>query len=150
MDIAEVKEIIMNITRNDFLSDLADLYSAFQLDRVVPGNDSDKAFALVEKYFNSMNFEPSLLRPLQQQRQPAILIKQKHIAVISPLGQDCSKKTNQLTQPIPLSVLSSILGGGNVRPSLFHEIRDNAGCYSSAPVLMTIADLGTLVPHSRY
>src|SRR5258708_9674020 len=54
-DIAGSKEVIRSITRDDFMTYLADLYSASNITVVVAGGiDSDKAFVQVEKYFGKM------------------------------------------------------------------------------------------------
>ncbi|HWY78886.1 MAG TPA: pitrilysin family protein [Candidatus Sulfotelmatobacter sp.] len=127
-DIAGSKEVIRSITRDDFISYLAELYSASNLTVVVAGGiDSDETVTLVEKYFSHMKqFQTKEFEPLnEQQDKPAILIKQKqteqiHIALgVRTVSINSSKR-------YPLSVLAAILGGG-MSSRLFHEIREKRG-----------------------
>src|SRR6266568_1337213 len=146
-DIAGSKDVIRSITRADFMSYLADLYSASNLTVVVAGGvDSEKAFGLAEKYFNPMKqFKTKSFDPLhEQQDKPAILIKQKqteqiHIAL--------GVRTIPISSPkrYPLSVLSAILGGG-MSSRLFHEVREKRGlAYYVRSSSDEYADVGTLV-----
>jgi len=146
-DIAGNKEVIRSVTRGDFLSYLADFYSASNLTVVVAGGiDSDEAFALVEKYFNLMKkFQTKPFEPLhEQQERPAVLIKQKqteqiHIAL--------GVRTVSINSPkrYPLSVLSAILGGG-MSSRLFHEVREKRGlAYYVRSSADEYTDAGTLV-----
>ncbi len=146
-DIAGSKDVIRSITRADFMSYLADLYSASNLTVVVAGGvDSEKAFGLAEKYFNPMKqFKTKSFEPLhEQQSKPAVLIKQKqteqiHIAL--------GIRTVSITSPkrYPLSVLSAILGGG-MSSRLFHEVREKRGlAYYVRSSSDEYADVGTLV-----
>jgi predicted Zn-dependent peptidase len=145
-DIAGSKEVIRSITRADFITYLADLYSASNLTVVIAGGiNSDKAFELVEKYFNMKQFKTKSFEPLkEQQAKPAILIKQKqteqiHIAL--------GVRTVPISSPkrYQLSVLSAILGGG-MSSRLFHEIREKRGlAYYVRSSADEYADAGTLV-----
>jgi predicted Zn-dependent peptidase len=146
-DIGGDKDIIRSISRADFLTYLADLYSASNLTVVIAGGiDSDKAFSIVDKYFNQMKqFKTKSFEPMKEkQDKPAILIKQKqteqiHIAL--------GIRTIPISSPkrYPLSVLSAILGGG-MSSRLFHEIREKRGlAYYVRSSSDEYADVGTLV-----
>src|SRR5579862_2531578 len=69
-DIGGDKDIIRTITRADFLTYLADLYSASNLTVVLAGGiESEKAFALVEKYFSQMKqFKTKSFEPLKEKQ----------------------------------------------------------------------------------
>jgi len=146
-DIGGDKDIIRSITRADFVTYLADLYSASNLTVVIAGGiETDKAVALVEKYFSPMKqFKTKTFDPLkEQQDKPAVMIKQKqteqiHIAL--------GVRTVPISSPkrYPLSVLSAILGGG-MSSRLFHEIREKRGlAYYVRTSSDEYADVGTLV-----
>ena len=146
-DIAGSKEVIRSITRADFVSYLADLYSASNLTVVVAGGvDSEKVYALAEEYFDPMKqFKTKSFESLKEkQDKPAVLIKQKqteqiHIAL--------GVRTVPISSPkrYPLSVLSAILGGG-MSSRLFHEIREKRGlAYYVRSSSDEYADAGTLV-----
>ena len=127
-DIAGSKDVIKSIKRTDFLSYLAELYSASNLTVVVAGGiDSDQAFAQVEKYFGEMKkFGTKTFETVKEnQTKPAILVKQKQTEQIHvALGV----RTVSISSPkrYPLSVLSAILGGG-MSSRLFHEVREKRG-----------------------
>lgn len=127
-DIAGNKEVIKSIQRTDFLSYLAELYSASNLTVVVAGGiDSDEAFAQVEKYFGGMKkFDTKTFEKVTEaQTKPAVLVKQKQTEQIHvALGF----RTVSITSPkrYTLSVLSAILGGG-MSSRLFHEVREKRG-----------------------
>lgn len=146
-DIGGDKAVIRSITRADFLTYLAELYSSSNLTVIVAGGfDSDKAFELVEKYFGQMKqFATKTFEPLtEKQEKPAMLIKQKqteqiHIAL--------GVRTVPINSPkrYPLSVLSAILGGG-MSSRLFHEIREKRGlAYYVRSSSDEYADVGNLV-----
>src|SRR5215469_7527144 len=146
-DIAGSKEVIRSITRDDFMSYLAELYSASNLTVVVSGGiDSEKTFELAEKYFGEMKkFTTKKFDPLhEQQAAPAVLVKQKqteqiHIAL--------GVRTIPISSPkrYPLSVLSAILGGG-MSSRLFHEVREKRGlAYYVRSSSDEYSDAGTLV-----
>jgi predicted Zn-dependent peptidase len=146
-DIAGSKDVIRSITRDDFVSYLADLYSASNLTVVVAGGvTADQTFALAEKYFKPMKqFKTKNFESLQEkQDKPAVLIKEKqteqiHIAL--------GVRTVPISSPkrYPLSVLSAILGGG-MSSRLFHEVREKRGlAYYVRSSSEEYADAGTLV-----
>ncbi len=146
-DIGGDKDIIRSITRADFITYLADLYSASNLTVVIAGGiDTEKAYALVDTYFNQMKqFKTKTFTPQKEdQSKPALMIKQKqteqiHIAL--------GVRTIPISSPkrYPLSVLSAILGGG-MSSRLFHEIREKRGlAYYVRTSSDEYADVGTLV-----
>lgn len=127
-DIAGNKEVIMGTTRKDFTDYLASLYSADNITVVVAGGiDEKQTNELIEKYFggmkrfNTISFEAVK----EKQTTPVVLVKEKkteqtHIAL--------GFRTVDINNPehYPLSVLSSILGGG-MSSRLFHEVREKRG-----------------------
>ncbi len=127
-DIAGNKAVIKAISQEDFKHYLASLYSADNITVVVAGGVTPKkSTALVEKYFGTMrSFKTKPYEPVVElQDKPAVLIKHKkteqvHIAL--------GVRTVPLTHKdrYPLSVLSSILGGG-MSSRLFHEVREKRG-----------------------
>ncbi len=146
-DIGGDKDIIKSITREDFVTYLADLYSASNLTVVVAGGiNSEEVFTLVEKYFNPMKqFQTKSFETLTEtQNKPAVMVKQKqteqiHIAL--------GVRTVSISSPkrYPISVLSAILGGG-MSSRLFHEIREKRGlAYYVRTSSDEYADVGTLV-----
>ena len=146
-DIGGDKGVIRSITRADFLTYLAELYSSSNLTVIIAGGfDSDKAVELVEKYFGQMKqFTTKTFEPLtEKQGKPAMLIKQKqteqiHIAL--------GVRTVPISSPkrYPLSVLSAILGGG-MSSRLFHEIREKRGlAYYVRSSSDEYADVGNFV-----
>jgi len=146
-DIAGSKDVIRSVARTDFLSYLAELYSASNLTVVVAGGiDSDDALGLVAKYFDTMRqFQTKSFEPLQEaQAKPAVLVRQKQTEQIHiSLGV----RTIPISSPkrYPLSVLSAILGGG-MSSRLFHEIREKRGlAYYVRTSSDEYADAGTLV-----
>lgn len=146
-DIAGDKDIIRSITRDDFVSYLADLYSASNLTVVVSGGiDPEETDTLVEKYFGQMGkFETKKFEPVhEQQDKPQVLVRQKqteqiHIAL--------GFRTIPINSPkrYPLSLLSAILGGG-MSSRLFHEVREKRGlAYYVRTSSDEYADVGTIV-----
>jgi len=127
-DTAGEKEIIKKITREDFINYFKALYSPSNMTIVVAGGtDENKILPLTNKYFSKM--EPfETIKPLpveEKQANPQIYLKQKkteqaHLAI--------GLRTVPLSSPekYPLSVLSSILGGG-MSSRLFHEVREKRG-----------------------
>jgi predicted Zn-dependent peptidase len=127
-DIAGRKEVIKEITREDFLSYLESLYSADNITVVVAGGiDSAKIETQVEKYFGQMkSFDTLRYIPLvENQVKPDLYIKQKtteqvHIAIgFRTVPIDSEEKH-------PLSILAAILGGG-MSSRLFSEVREKRG-----------------------
>lgn len=127
-DIAGEKDIIMSITRQDFVEYMSSLYSADNMTVVVAGGlTTEEGFGLVEEYFGKMSkfdiVKHSQL--VESQEKPALLIKDKkteqiHIAL--------GVRTVALDHPdhYALSVLASILGGG-MSSRLFNEVREKRG-----------------------
>ncbi len=127
-DISGNKSVIKSIQKQDFKDYMESLYSADNITVAIAGGVTDKKAAdLVEKYFGEMksfktkNYEPVL----ESQSKPEVLIKHKkteqvHIAL--------GVRTVPLWHKdrYPLSVLSSILGGG-MSSRLFHEVREKRG-----------------------
>ncbi len=127
-DTAGEKDIILKITRKDFLDYLGSLYSSDNITVVIAGGIQDKkASSLVEKYFGKMKrFKTKTFLPIiDKQEKPSVLVKYKkteqvHIAL--------GVRTVPISDPkrYSLSVLSAILGGG-MSSRLFHEIREKRG-----------------------
>lgn len=127
-DIAGEKDIIRSIAREDFLSYMGSLYSAHNITVVVAGGiDTEDIEKLVNKYFSNMKkYDTKTHDPiLETQTDPALLIREKkteqtHIAI--------GVRTVPVDHPDehPLSVLSSILGGG-MSSRLFEEVREKRG-----------------------
>ena len=127
-DTAGEKNIIKKIKREDFMNYFKALYSPSNMTIVVAGGTEEKKILpLVNKYFSQM--EPfEAIKPLpveEKQIKPQIHIKHKkteqaHLAM--------GLRTVSLDSPekYPLSVLSSILGGG-MSSRLFHEVREKRG-----------------------
>jgi predicted Zn-dependent peptidase len=146
-DIAGEKENIRTITREDFQSYMSSLYSATNMTVVVAGGiDQDKVVEQVEKYFGGMpKFDPvKHLALVESQDKPEMLLKHKkteqiHIALgVRTVSVDSDKR-------YPLSVLSSILGGG-MSSRLFHEVREKRGlAYYVRSSSDEYADAGTFV-----
>lgn len=127
-DIGGQKEIIRQITREDFMNYLKSLYSAGNICLVVAGGvESKQIEALAVKYFGKMkSFDTLRYKKLvENQVKPSLSIKQKeteqvHIAV--------GFRTVPLEHPDrhALEVLSAILGGG-MSSRLFTEVRERRG-----------------------
>ncbi|OGH17402.1 MAG: hypothetical protein A3C22_00580 [Candidatus Levybacteria bacterium RIFCSPHIGHO2_02_FULL_37_10] len=127
-DIAGEKDVIKAILRSDFISYMRSLYSGDNMTLCIAGGiDPKKAIDLAEKYFGSMDkFNiKSYIKVVENQKKPSVLLKRKeteqaHIAI--------GFRTVALDNPdrYPLSVLSSILGGG-MSSRLFHEVREKRG-----------------------
>ena len=149
-DTAGEKDIILKITRKDFLSYMASLYSADNLAVVIAGGiDEKKAFELAEKKFGSMKRFKTInpLPAVANQSIPQVFIKTKkteqaHVAI--------GVRTVALTSPerYPLSVISAILGGG-MSSRLFNEVREKRGlAYYVRASSDQYTDAGTLVATS--
>lgn len=127
-DTAGEKDIIKKITREDFINYFKALYSPSNMTIVVAGGvDEGKILPLVSKYFSPMEaFETIKPLPVEEkQEKPKAHIKPKkteqaHLAI--------GFRTVPLDSPekYPLSVLSSILGGG-MSSRLFSEVREKRG-----------------------
>lgn len=127
-DIAGEKDIIRSITREDFVSYMGSLYSADNMTVVVAGGIDEKEIReMVGKYFGDMKSFKTIKAPAYKadQKKPQVLIENKkteqiHIA----LGVRTVDLHNDAKYP--LSVLSSILGGG-MSSRLFDEVREKRG-----------------------
>ncbi len=127
-DIAGEKDIILKITRDDFLKYMRSLYAAGNITIVVAGGvKEDHVYDLANKYFGQMkDFDTVSYKKVEEkQEKPQVLIKHKkteqvHVAI------------GFRTVPIDhkdrraLSVLSAILGGG-MSSRLFEEVREKRG-----------------------
>ena len=122
------KDIIRSIKREDFTKYLESLYSPSNMTVVLAGGVSEgQSVELVEKYFSKMKkFKPEKALAIKEnQKKPAVSVKNKkteqaHLALgvrTVPLGSD---------ERYPLSVLSSVLGGG-MSSRLFSEVREKRG-----------------------
>ncbi|HLD01907.1 MAG TPA: pitrilysin family protein [Patescibacteria group bacterium] len=134
-DIAGEKDIIRSIKKADFVKYMKSLYSADNMTIVVAGGLPAGRQGIDEKdiqdriltYFGSMEKFGVMKAPTvkEAQKKPAVLIKHKvteqiHIAIgVRTVPIDSQEK-------YPLSVLSSILGGG-MSSRLFHEVREKRG-----------------------
>lgn len=127
-DIVGEKEVVQKVTRENFMSYLASLYSSDNMTVVVAGGiTSQKAEDLAEKYFGKMGKFDTLRykEVVINQKEPAVMIKPKkteqvHIALgVHTVPVDHKDK-------YPLSILSAILGGG-MSSRLFHEVREKRG-----------------------
>ncbi len=146
-DIAGEKDIIMKITREDFVKYMDSLYSADNLTVVVAGGiDEKEVLTHIEEYFLPMKqFSPIKHEKLvEAQEKPAVLIREKkteqiHIALgVRTVNEDAPDK-------YALSVLSAILGGG-MSSRLFHEVREKRGlAYYVRSHSEHYSDTGTLV-----
>lgn len=127
-DIAGEKDIIMKITREDFLDYMRSLYSPSNMTVVVAGGiAAQEAFDLSEQYFGAMKQYDTIRykKVIEKQKKPAVFIKQKtteqvHIAL--------GVRTVPVNHPDrhALALLASILGGG-MSSRLFSEIREKRG-----------------------
>lgn len=122
------KDVIREISREDFLSYMKSLYSPQNMTVVAAGGiDRRKVLELTEKYLGKM-LKFDILRYnkyVENQKKPAIFVKTKkteqvHIAI--------GFKTVKSDHPdkYPLEVLATILGGG-MSSRLFHEVREKRG-----------------------
>ena len=127
-DIAGDKEIIKAITREDFVSYMASLYSAANMTVVVAGGiDPLDVSGQVEEYFGKMpRFETAPYLPVvEAQKVPQIELRDKkteqiHISIgVRTEGLESEDRYS-------LSVLSAMLGGG-MSSRLFHEVREKRG-----------------------
>ncbi|MGA2911639.1 MAG: pitrilysin family protein [Candidatus Levyibacteriota bacterium] len=145
-DIGGRKEVIKNITRQDFVDYIGSLYSADNITVVVAGGiDTERVEELIEKYFGKMkSFDTLRYKKLvENQIKPALNIKQKdteqvHLAVgfrtVSIVDEE-----KHIFQ-----VLASILGGG-MSSRLFSEVREKRGlAYYVGTTSENYQDAGTL------
>ena len=128
-DTAGTPEIIKSLKREDFVTYMGDHYSAHNMAVVVAGNvHIESTLKQIEMYFGDVKrFEVKGYAPAHdKQTNHEVLIKHKkteqaHFA----LGVRTVGTTN-VKDRYPLSVLSSILGGG-MSSRLFYEVRERRG-----------------------
>lgn len=146
-DIAGPKNVINAINRADFVDYMNSLYSADNMTVVVAGKvDEVKVTADIEKFFSPMKkFKTFRPQPVtESQKKPEVRIKHKkseqaHFAV----GVRTSGLQDE-TDRYPLSILSSILGGG-MSSRLFYEVRERKGlAYYVRSYSEKYADVGYL------
>lgn len=145
-DIGGRKEVIKNITRQDFVDYMGSLYSADNIAVIVAGGiNTKKVEELIDKYFGKMKAFDTLRykKLVENQIKPALNIKQKdteqvHLAVgFRTVSIDNEEKHI-------LQVLASILGGG-MSSRLFSEVREKRGlAYYVSTVSENYQDAGTL------
>ena len=146
-DIAGTKDVINSTNRADFVSYMDSLYSADNMTVVVAGKvNAQKISADIEKFFSPMKkfrtFKPQPVT--ESQKKPEVRIKHKkseqaHFAV----GVRTSGLQDE-TDRYPLSILSSILGGG-MSSRLFYEVRERKGlAYYVRSYSEKYADVGYL------
>ena len=146
-DIAGRKEVIRSIAREDFLLYMRRLYSASNMVIVIAGKvEVNKTLGLVEKYFS---LHPTFTTEghksvIEGQKDPQVKIHHKktdqaHFALgVRTVGLPEEKER------YPLTVLSSILGGG-MSSRLFHEVREKRGlAYYVRTVSESYMDCGHL------
>ncbi len=127
-EIIGTKEVITNVTREDFLSYIKSLYSPHNITLVVAGGiDVAKTEKLAQEYFEKMKqFDiVKYERQMENQIKPSLFIKQKkteqvHIAIGFRTVSIHDKERHIL------SVLGAILGGG-MSSRLFSEVREKRG-----------------------
>lgn len=146
-DVAGEKDVIKKITRGDFLTYMKSLYSGDNMTVVVAGNiDVGKTLDEVKHFFSPLKrFKiKSFEKTNEKQRISQVFLKHKkteqaHFA----LGVRTVGLNNEKDR-YPLSILSTILGGG-MSSRLFHEIREKRGlAYYVRTVSEHYTDLGYL------
>lgn len=150
-DIAGSKEIVKGLRRDDFVSYLDSLYSADNMVLVVSGKiDVAKTLEDTKKYFSSLAKFKIKTPPgvLENQKEAAVVIKHKKTEqahfVLGVRTVGLIDKSDRY----PLSVLSSILGGG-MSSRLFHEIRERRGlAYYVRTISDNYTDLGYLATYA--
>ncbi|MCL5069933.1 MAG: insulinase family protein [Actinobacteria bacterium] len=128
-DISGEKDVIKNLTRQDFVSYMNKLYSATNMVVVIAGDITlESGIKKVEKYFSKMpGFKTEeFSRLTETQIKPEISIKYKETEQAHfGLGVRTVGLLNEEDKH-PLTVLASILGGG-MSSRLFYEIRERRG-----------------------
>lgn len=127
-DIAGEKEIIMRITRADFMQYIKSLYSASNMTLVVAGGvTTPMVQELAEKYFAKMPKFATIGydKVIEKQKKPAVALKEKkteqaHLA----LGVRTVQAEHK--HRYPLSLLAAVLGSG-MSSRLFNEVREKRG-----------------------
>lgn len=146
-DTAGTKDVISQVTRNDFVEYMKSLYSADNMTVIVAGGiDEGKVESLIKHYFGDMpQFSTLKALPANDgQEKPRYFVKKKvteqvHLALgvrTVALGHEDEHA---------LEVLSTILGGG-MSSRLFHEVREKRGlAYYVRTSSDNYTDCGTLV-----
>lgn len=146
-DIAGQKDIINSITRDDFVNYMNSLYSADNMTVVVAGKvDMDAVKNQIQEFFSPMKKFKTIKHKgvTEFQDRPEVMIKKKtseqaHFG----LGVRTSGLQDE-TDRYPLSILSSILGGG-MSSRLFYEVRERRGlAYYVRAFSEKYADVGYL------
>ena len=146
-NIAGGKDIVRQITREDFISYMKSLYSPHNMTVVFAGGiDNKKALELVEKYLGNMTrFDTLTFNKYEgKQEKPRLFLKSKkteqaHVAI----GFKTVK--NDHPDKYPLEVLAAILGGG-MSSRLFHEVREKRGLgYYISTNAESYQDAGSIV-----
>lgn len=131
-DIAGVKDIILNMQRDDFVSYMSSLYSADNMIVVVSGRmDVEKTKDKITEYFSGFRkFETRKWdKVTESQDKSQVFLRSKkteqaHFALgFRTLGLLDSENAKDR---YPLSILSAILGGG-MSSRLFYEVRERRG-----------------------
>ncbi len=129
-DIAGEKENILQMNRADFISYMESLYSADNMILIVAGKiNGEETKKKIQEYFGGMNvFGTKKYEKVQMgQTEPSVMLRKKkteqaHFAI----GYRTVGRLNAGKDRYPLSVLSSILGGG-MSSRLFYEVRERRG-----------------------
>lgn len=128
-DIAGTKEIIRAVNREVFVDYMSMYYSTKNMSVIIAGNvDEDEAMHDIEKVFKNMSTFETPDHPPVKEKQNGIQIKLKHKTTEQAhfaLGVRTVGLPDEKDR-YPLSVLSSILGGG-MSSRLFHEVREKRG-----------------------
>lgn len=128
-DIAGRKETVTKFNRKDFIDYMDSLYSADNMVVVVAGNfDKDKILKEITKRFSSLKKFKTVGKDkvIDSQSKPLVALMKKttdqaHFALgVRTVGLSDEKDR------YPLSILSSILGGG-MSSRLFYEVRERRG-----------------------
>ena len=128
-DIAGTKDVIRSVQRKDFVDYMASLYSADNMVLVVAGKiDPEQIAQKAEKYFADLKTFPIATydRVTENQTKPAVkLVHKKTEQAHFALAVRAAGLANEEDR-YPLSILSSILGGG-MSSRLFSEVREKRG-----------------------
>lgn len=128
-DIGGMKDVIKKVDRQNFIDYMKNLYSADNMSVIVAGNiDPEKIKDQIIQYFGAFkDFKTINAQKVGEgNKKPEVLLKHKkteqaHFA----LGVKSVGLVDEQNR-FPLSILSSILGGG-MSSRLFHEVREKRG-----------------------
>lgn len=127
-DISGEKDVIKSIKRDDFISYMSSLYSSSNMTVVVAGGiEPQVVVKLVEKYFGDMApFGTKKYENIvESQEKPRVFVKHKNTEQVH-LALGVRTVPLNHSHHYPLTILSSILGGG-MSSRLFHEVREKRG-----------------------